>query len=177
MAIDTRRSGKRRRNFALVIGSGLAGAAVLWIIGLLVPAEAMLPADLPTVLVADGCHGALPHVRAASEPELEDRLLTIVIPKSAFGGSDLADFNCGTLARRVRARYPAMRLLPRRTICYRIQKWARSQLETANRSFGEVVWIIDGDIIEKVDEYPVLTQLGLSYEMLPDGGYRLVSTR
>jgi hypothetical protein len=157
-------------------GSGLACVVTLWIVGLLIPAETMLP-DVPTVLVADGCHAAAPHVEAASNPELSDRLVTVVVSESMFGGSELSDFNCEMLVQRVRAAHPGMRLVPRRAICHRIRAWANARLEALGRTPGQITWIVDGEALAKTDEHPVLTQLGIEYKMLADGGYRLVSTR
>jgi hypothetical protein len=162
---------------AILLGSAIAGVAMLWVVGLLVPAEKMLPEDVPTVLVAEGCHGAAPHVAAALSPDLGNRLVTVVVPMSTFGRSEIVNVNCQMLAMRIRERHPGMRLVPRRAICLRIQRWGRTTTEIAHRSFGQIVWFVDGEIVAKRDEHPVLTRLGLAYEDLPNGGYRLVSTR
>ncbi len=150
---------------------------MLWTVGLLIPAETMLPPNIATVLVAEGCHAAAPHVEAARSAELSDRVLAIVIPQSNFGHPQIVDLNCEMLARRVRAGHPGMRLVPRRAICLRIQRWARAELETAGRSAGQIVWLVDGEVLPKRDEHPVLTGMGIRYEDTSDGGYRLVSTR
>jgi hypothetical protein len=171
------KSQRRWRGFALVVGSMIVSAAALTIIGLMIPAETMLPSDLAMVLVADGCHAAMPHVEAASNPDLDNRMLTVVVPTSNLGGSALLARNCDMLARRIRAQHPGMRLVPRRAICYRIQRWAHMEIETANRTPGQVVWIVQGEVLAKKDEYPVLTQLGLAYEIDADGGFQLVSTQ
>lgn len=166
---------RRWRELALMAGSGITGVAILWIAGLLIPAETMLPVDVATVLVAEGCHGAAPHLEAARSPELSGRLVAVVIPQSDFGHTKVVDLNCEILAQRVRAGHPGMRLIPRRAICHRIQRWARAKLETAGRSFGQIAWLVDGGMLAKRDEYRVLTGLGIGYEELPDGGFRLVS--